>query len=66
MQTPPVPKALSPSAMVASLGPAPTPDSLVDRAALAKLTLRVEPKAFKVYERKIKSAIGTVALQDGP
>ena len=45
--------------MVASSSPAPTADSLVDRAALAKLVLRIDPKGFKVFLRKFQSAVGT-------
>ena len=44
--------------MVASSGP-PTADSFVDRAALAKLSLRIDAKGFKVFVRKFQSALGT-------
>ena len=57
MQTPPSTKPAP--AMVASSSPAPTADSLVDRAALAKLVLRIDAKGFKVFLRKFQSAVGT-------
>ena len=45
--------------MAASSGPAPTADSLVHHGALAKVTLRTDPKGFQVFCRKFDSALGT-------
>eukprot|EP00966_Prymnesium_polylepis_P260307 6013258-Prymnesium_polylepis.1 len=59
MQTTPPTKPAPAMPMVASSGPAPTADSLVDPAALAKLVLRIDAKGFKVFLRKFQSAVGT-------
>ena len=55
----------SPHSMAAShglgpaLGPPPTPDSLVNRSALAGLVFSTDPKKFRTYARQFRSAIGT-------
>ena len=41
-----------------ALLPPPTPDSLVNKAALAGLVFSTDPKKFRTYTRKFKSAIG--------
>jgi hypothetical protein len=40
------------------LVPPPTPDSLVNKAALAGLVFSTEPKKFRTYTLQFKSAIG--------
>ena len=42
----------------ARLVPPPTPDSLVNKAALAGLAFSSEPKKFRTYTLQFKSAIG--------
>jgi hypothetical protein len=39
-------------------GQPPTPDSLVNKAALAGLVFSTDPKMFRTYTRQFKSAIG--------
>ena len=53
----------SPNAMAASIGhppmiSPPTPDSLVNKSALAGLVFSTEPKKFRTYTRQFKSAVG--------
>ena len=39
-------------------GPPPTPDSLVNKTALAGLVFSTDPKKFRTYTLQFKSAIG--------
>ena len=43
----------------ARLVPPPTPDSLVNKAALAGLVFSTDSKKFRTYARQFRSAIGT-------
>ena len=40
-------------------GPPPTPDSLVNKAALAGLVFSTDSKKFRTFARQFRSAIGT-------
>ena len=40
------------------LGPPPSPDSLVNKAALAGLVFSTEPKKFRTFSRQFRAAIG--------
>jgi hypothetical protein len=51
------PMAASPGRLPA-FGPPPTPDSLVNKAALAGLVFSTDPKKFRTFTRQFKSAIG--------
>ena len=68
----------SPNAMAASHGPVPalglppTPDSLVNKAALAALVFSTDAKKFRTFARQFRSAIGAQykntmdrAIEDG-
>ena len=51
------PMAASPG-LLPAFGPLPTPDSLVNKSALAGLVFSTDPKKFRTYPRQFKSAIG--------